>query len=193
MFLLPVRHVLLPVVDGACVPIVGGASLCLIHSVVFSCWGLSACFLTCLQANGWNVQSHSPCAAALQDMEAKMGPINPYNILGKCFQPPSSSRSTPHTPADLAVPATAGSSSIGADHRLLRLSRRLQQQQQHGQQQQETTGLQLASAVGTGRLRAAQQLRHAVTCADRQYAAVYYNSPEVRAAIHAAASLPFGR
>lgn len=114
-----------------------------------------------------------------------MGPINPYNILGKCFQPPSS-RSTPHTPAGLTAPATAGSS-IGVDHRLLRSSRRLQQQQQ------ETTGLQLASVVGAGRLRAAQQLHHAVSCADRRYASVWYNSPAVRAAIHAAASLPFGR
>lgn len=161
---------------------------------MFFSWA-SRHILTSLQANGWNVQSHSPCAAALRDMEAKMGPINPYNILGKCFQPPSS-RSTPYAPAGLTAPATpAAGSSIAVDHRLQRPSRRLQQQQQHGQQQQQdqTTGSELASAVGTGRLRAAQQLRHAVSCADRRWASVYYNSPEVRAAIHAAASLPFGR
>jgi hypothetical protein len=171
-----------------------------------------------LQANGWHVGAHSPCANALDTMESTMGPINHYDILGKCFKPtntllnPGSNPSTAKDEFPAAAAAKAGPSSAGVtDYSLLRASRRLQQQQQQqqGQQQQQpqqgqhvqggghheqaAKGLQLASAVGEGRLRTATQLRHAVSCADRRYASVYFNSPEVRAVLHAADERDSGR
>lgn len=164
--------------------------------------GALYCVAVLLQANGWHVSSDSPCAKALDAMEATMGPINQYDILGKCFNPPAPTAQA-QGPQGIAAGAEVDNWSTAVDYRLLRASRKLQLQQreqqeergtgQSPQQEQQPQGLRLASAVGEGRLRAAKQLRHAVSCADRRYASVYYNSPEVRAALHAADMQQLGR
>lgn len=148
----------------------------------------------CVQANGWHVAPHSPCANALDTMESTMGPINQYNILGRCFHPSStelhtSSSSSSSTSRRSGSSTAAVGSTARVDYKLLQSNRRLQQQQEEQEAKtlnQAVHGLQLASGVGGGRLRAAQQLRHAISCADRRYASVYYNCPEVRRALHAA-------
>jgi hypothetical protein len=140
-----------------------------------------------LQANEWHVGPRSPCADALDTMESVMGPINQYDILGKCYNPnaPSLRSSSSSSSSSSAKQATP---SGNVNYRLLRSSRRLQQQQQQQEVQKAAAasgGFASVSAVGAGRLRSAQRLRHAVSCADRRYASVYYNSPEVRRALHA--------
>jgi hypothetical protein len=163
-----------------------------------------------VQANGWHVGAHSPCANALDVMESTMGPINQYDILGKCFKPTKTllnpisnpSAATTASPAAAAAAAAAkmavSPSNGGAtDNNLLTASRKLMQQQHQlegaGQDKHGGKGLQLSSAVGERCLRTAAQLRHAVSCADRRYALVYFNSPEVRAALHAADERDSGR
>jgi hypothetical protein len=139
------------------------------------------------------VAAHTPCANALDTMEATMGPINQYNILGRCFRPSSTEL---HSSGRHSASTTAAAGSTArVDYHLLRASRKLQQQEQEGSSQanQAVHRMQLASTVGEGRLRAAKQLRHAISCADRRYASVYYNSAEVRRALHAAKMEESGR
>lgn len=117
-----------------------------------------------------------------------MGPVNHYDILGRCFKPADDQmkHDTTTAAAGLAARTATRTANNRVDYSLLRASRKLQQQQQ----------MQVASeggAAAAGMLRKVQQLRHAVSCADRRYASVYYNSPEVRQALHAASEDATGR
>lgn len=151
-----------------------------------------------------------------------MGSVNHYSILEKCYEPnkpkpktaslqqgqqkqqtvgagSSSERAegagqSVETAAAGVASSRGGGDSRGGgggggdssvDFKLLKSSRRLQQRQLPQQQQ--------APSGRSSWLRTVQRLGHAVSCADRRYAMVYYNNPAVRQAIHAASEEESGK
>jgi len=116
-----------------------------------------------------------------------MGPVNHYDILGRCFKPADDQmqHGTTTAAAGPAARTATRTANSRVDYSLLRASRKLQQQQ--------VKDAAKSAAAAAGLLRKVQQLRHAVSCADRRYASIYYNSPEVRQALHAASEAETGR
>ena len=138
------------------------------------------------QGNFQNPPSGTACAKALKVMDEVLGDVNPYDILAPCVfkhhdnsntqqqqqQQQEVGRSWPHAPI---FPKNAP------------VTNWWQKQQKMSP---PTTS---SSSSGSRRGLAPGMLGHTIPCADRSHALLYYNTPKVREAIHAAPLKASGR
>jgi hypothetical protein len=145
-----------------------------------------------VQAHNWKTAARTPCGDAMDRLEAAMGPINKYDILGPCFFPgdnqaadsssssshssssgsSSSRRAWPYAPA---FPSAEG-----------RTSKRITSWYA-AQKATSSSSSSDSSSSSSG------MLGHTISCADRRHAVIYNNSPTVRAALHAGTFQQVGR
>eukprot|EP00878_Enallax_costatus_P028116 GHUV01030330.1.p1 GENE.GHUV01030330.1~~GHUV01030330.1.p1 ORF type:complete len:292 (+),score=52.53 GHUV01030330.1:86-961(+) len=148
----------------------------------------------CYQGNFWNARPGSACGNALDRIEAVMGPINQYDILGRCFhQDPQQAESFKQNNQRVAPTRRMLQQGSGAPRRVWPHTAVFPQHQPvsnwYSENKKPTGSAPAAAHDGSS----SSMLGHTIGCADRRHGLIYYNHPDVREAVHAASVEESGR
>jgi hypothetical protein len=161
-----------------------------------------------VQAHNWKTAARTPCGDAMDRLEAAMGPINKYDILGPCFFPgdnqaADSSSSSSHSSSSSSSGSSSSSSSSGDSSGSSSSSSRRAWPyapafpSAEGRTSKRITNWYAAqkatSSSSDSSSSSSGMLGHTISCADRRHAVIYNNSPTVRAALHAGTFQQVGR